>query len=157
MMHSFWILPGAATAIIVLCVWWIRRPAAKRKLLSTCIEPNLAFEYRHSTRRRESKGGALTAISAVELHSLAGRDRNYILVDVGSDGLSTFAGSARTFVLSIAPGELPAVLEWLPSDRAVVFRGVSDSTRALIEESQCMASSKPRCVLSDLPVAMEVL
>ncbi len=154
-MHPFWILPVAATAIIGSCVWWMRRPAVKNR--STRIEPNLDTECGQSTRRRNSKPGTLKAISAEEMRSLAGPDRNYILVDVASDGLSTFAGNASTFVLSITAGELPGVLQWLPADRTVVFSGVSDSARALIEESACMASSKPRCVLSDLPVAMEVL
>ena len=156
-MHSFWALLVAAAAITTLCVWWIRRPAVKGRIRFTRIKPNPDFERRQSTSRRNSKAGALTAISASELRSLAGRDRNYILVDVASEGRSTFGGDAGTFVLSIAPRELPAVLEWLPADRAVVFSGVSESARALIEESVCMASSKPRCVLSDLPVALEVL
>lgn len=156
-MHSFWILLLAAGTIISLCTWWIRRPAARRKIRSTRIEPNPEFVSGQDLSRSSSKASALQTISAEEFRSLVVHDRNYILVDVASEGRSTFVGDGGTFVLSIAPGELPGVLEWLPADRVVVFRGLSDSARALIEESVCMASSKPRCVLSDLSVAVEVL
>lgn len=156
-MHSFRILMLAAAAMTSLCVWWIRRPAAKRRIPFTRIESNPDLGCRQGSSVGGSKAGELRAISAAELRLLAGRDGNFILVDVAPDSLLTFAGHAGTFVISIAPGELPAVLRWLPADRAVVFRGVSESARALIEQSACMDSSKPRCVLSDLPVALEVL
>lgn len=157
MMHSFWTLLVAATAITGLCAWWIRRPAVKGRIRFTRIEPDLHCRHRQSESRSNPKAGALTSISAAELPSLQGRDRNYILVNVASDVRSTFGGTGSTFVLSIAPGELPAVLEWLPADRAVVFQGVSDSALTLIEESVCMASSKPRCLLCDFPAHLEAL
>lgn len=156
-MHSFWLLLVAPAAIFGACIWRIFRPTVKGKISSVRIEPSLGFECRQTASRRNSKGGALTTISAEELRLLADRNGNYILVEVACEGQSTFAGHAGIFVLSITPGELPGVLEWLPADRAVVFRGVSDAARGMIEQSVCMASPKPRCVLSDLPVAMEVL
>jgi hypothetical protein len=156
-MHSFWTLLLAAAAILGLCVWWIRRPLVKARIRFTRIEPNPDSESRQSTIPSGSKAGALTTITAGELRSSSALDRDYILVDVVSGGLPTFSGDARTFVLSITPVELPRVLRWLPADRAVVFRGVSETARALIEGSPCMASSKPRCVVRDLPLQMEVL
>ena len=156
-MHSFWFLFVAAAAIIGVCIWRMRRPPVKRKIRSAPIEPDWDAEHQPTASGQDSKAAALKTISAEELRSLACTNGNYILVDVACEGQSTFAGHGGTFVLSIVPGQLPGVLEWLPADRAVVFRGVSDSARALIEQSVCMVSSKPRCVLSDLPVAMEVL
>lgn len=156
-MHSFSTLPLAAAAIVTLCVWRIQQWAVKGRIGCTRIEADQELGSVHRTSRSSSRSGKLAEISAAELPALAGRDRNYILVDIAANGRSTFAGDRSTFVLSIAPGELPAVLEWLPADRAVVFRGVSDSARAVIEKSACMASAKPRCILNDFPVHAEVL
>jgi hypothetical protein len=156
-MHSFWTLLIAAVAMAALCTWWLRRPAAKGKTLYTPIEASPEAEQRVAASRPLATIGELRMITAAELPAVAERDRNFIVVDVVSEGLSTFAGLAGTFMLSIAPGELPMVLDWLPPERAVIFRGVSDSARALIAQSGCMASPKPRCILRDLPALREAL
>ncbi len=60
---------------------------------------------------------------------------------------SQFPGPSDVLVIPVAPHELPDVLECLPTDRVVVFYGVSDLSILMIETSSRFKGSAPLYVL----------
>jgi hypothetical protein len=49
----------------------------------------------------------------------------------------------------VQPNELPDVLEWLPSNKSVVFCGASELCITMIQTSPCIYGSAPLYVLED--------
>jgi len=58
-------------------------------------------------------------------------------------------------VMSVHPGELSEILEWLPPERCAVFYGASALCISLIQTSPCMRGSAPVYLLADNPDEME--
>ena len=52
-------------------------------------------------------------------------------------------------ILCVQPNELPDVLEWLPSNKNVVFCGASELCITMIQTSPCIYGSAPLYVLED--------
>jgi len=150
-MPSFWITLAAGSAIFAVCLWWVRRPQAGSERFHTPIVWEATPQSLGGSSQNNNRHRGLKSISFAELRLLRECDHGCILVDIRSNSLAEPADLAGIFVVPISPRELPDVLGWLPVDRVVAFHGVSHSSFALIEASECMNSVEPRCLLRDLP------
>ena len=154
-MPSFWSLLVAGAAISGMCLWWTKGSAVGKVNLVAAFRATPRFQSRSGAVDNPLPIRTLQSISFEELRLLTECNHECILVNVRSDPLLEPTDIAGIFVLSIGPSELREVLRWLPADRAVAFHGVSDSSFALIESSECMNSPEPRCILEDLPGNLE--
>ena len=93
---------------------------------------------------------ALKWISAREFVPLLAKFSDLLLIDLREDAQSTpFPVSIALFVFPVKLHELVEVLEQVPTDRVVVFYGVSDLSMSMIVASSRMRGSVPLYVLDD--------
>jgi hypothetical protein len=78
-----------------------------------------------------------------------------IVIDLRPESRRTAFPIAGPSIMSVHPGELSEVLEWLPPERSAIFYGASALCISLIQTSPCMRGFAPVYLLADDPAGME--
>lgn len=146
-MYFLWFLPLILLAASMYFLWRIGRTAKREfrdKIQPVRQPPTLGFDSTHATQTRLMKW-----ISIREFKEVLTKCGDLILIDLRTDASGDPFPISTVFVLPVAPNELIRVLDWLPTDRTVVFYGASDCCISTIEKGSFMRGSAPLYVLND--------
>ena len=128
-------------------LWRIGRTAKREfrdKIPPVSQPPALGIDSSLATQTRLMKW-----ISIGEFKEVLTKCGDLILIDLRTDASGDPFPISTVFVLTVTPNELKSVLDWLPTDRSIVFYGASDRCISMIEKSSCMKGSAPFYVLYD--------
>jgi hypothetical protein len=145
-MHSLWSLAAMAAAVPIYGVWQARR-SARRKLrdnIPSVPQPSIQVTTVPESARQAR---VMQWVSIGEFLIVLEKCKDLIVIDLRANAQSDPFPIQTAFTLPVTPKELDTVLEWLPTDRSVVFYGASNLSIFMIETSHCMEGSAPLYVL----------
>jgi hypothetical protein len=149
-MVFLWTLILAALAIVLYTAIKFQRYVSSRA--SGKLQPS-------NSRLRSAATGqprrCLQWISLRDCASILAEAGDLIVVDLRPDSRRKGFPIAGPSIMSVHPGELSEVLEWLPPERGAIFYGASALCISLIQTSPCMRGSAPVYLLADDPAGME--
>jgi hypothetical protein len=149
-MIFLWALLALVLAFILYTAaqfWRYIRPRAGGKL-QPCYS-RLQGATAGQPRRR------LQWISIRDCASILARTRDLIVIDLRPEGRRSPLPIAAPSMMSVHPGELSEVLEWLPPERSAIFYGASVLCISLIQASPCMRGTAPVYLLAEDPAGVE--
>ncbi|HTW50025.1 MAG TPA: hypothetical protein VMD92_18855 [Acidobacteriaceae bacterium] len=94
-------------------------------------------------------------VSLRDCASILAEAGDLIVIDLRPESRRTAFPIAGPSIMSVHPGELSEVLEWLPPERGAIFYGASALCISLIQTSPCMCGSAPVYLVTDDPAGME--
>jgi hypothetical protein len=153
-MYFLWFLPLILLAASMYFLWRIGRTAKREfrdKIQPVSQPPTLGIDSSLATQTRLMKW-----ISIDEFKEVLTKCGDLILIDLRTDASGDPFPISTVFVLTVTPNELKSVLDWLPTDRSIVFYGASDRCISMIEKSSCMKGSAPFYVLYDKSKVVEI-
>lgn len=143
-----WPLSATVLAGLLYPAWRISQSGrrALRDSIPSASQPSVPLQSVPDPA--ETQTHTLKWISVSEFMALLAKFNDLIVIDLREDAQWTpFSASIAVFVLPVKLYELVEVLERVPSDRVVVFYGVSDLSMLMIKTSSRMKGSAPLYVL----------
>lgn len=148
MFSSFYDWPLSATVLagLFLPVWRIarKRKSVPRSSTSHTSESSPTFHKMPEPVGVPMRGMKLKWISARDFTSLLARFSDLIVIDLREgDQWSPMPVHSPVSALRVRNYELAQVLEHFPTNRVIVFFGVTDLSALIIEASSVVKGSKP--------------
>ena len=143
-------------AALVFLAWLIARFGA-HAFRNRMPSPESAKLPQSVVQQIETPGVSLAWISLREFKALFARFSDLIVINLREDaGQTPFPIPEVEFVVPIQVHELVELLELVPANRVVVFYGISDFSKLLIETSSFMQRPAPSFALDTRFACLEV-
>jgi hypothetical protein len=136
-----------ALAAPMYAVWRMRQRGKRKPSGNTPSVPEPSVDVITAPASDGEQTGLMRWISVHEFMTVLADCRDLIVIDIRADAQWVPFAIPNTFVLPVTPYELIKVLEWLPSDKTVVFYGASDLSIFMIHTSSLMKGSAPLYLL----------
>ncbi|MGB6858957.1 MAG: hypothetical protein WBE03_18950 [Terracidiphilus sp.] len=148
-MYSLGLLSLILSAASIYFLWRIGRTARREfpTKMQTASLPSAPIVI--STEFCGTQARLMKWISIGEFREVLLKCGDLIVIDLRGNVFGDPFPISTVFVLPVAPNELIGVLEWIPTDRTVVFYGASDCCISMIEKGSFMRGSAPLYVLND--------
>ena len=149
-MVSLWALLAVVLTFVLYAATQFRRNARSRA--AGGLQPSsfrLKLVAARDPRRR------LLWISLRDCASILDDTSEVIVIDLRPECHRKSFPIAGPNIVSVHPGELSEILEWLPPERCAVFYGASAFCISLIQITPCMRGWGPVYPIADDPVGVE--
>lgn len=151
--RSLWPVPAAVLTGLWFTAW--RMVRSGRRVVQDKRDTASRLRIAGKSAVQAARNPTLRWISWCEFMNLLATCKDLIVIDLRDDPHASPVAMAE-FVLPVKLHDLVEVLELVPTDKVVVFCGVSDLSMLLIETSHFMRRPAPAYVLYEDIVSLEV-
>lgn len=140
-------LGALAFGVLSYAAWLILRSGRRGSRDSSASGRSSSIQLRNAPQLVHCRTRPLKRISLHEFAGVLSESGDLIVIDLRPCSERAPFPIPHAHVLSISPGELTEMLEWLPPNRSVAFYGASDITMHMIETDPFISGSAPLYLL----------